>query len=77
MFGTIQNEPDQFTEAFLDKLRAQPDLFLVLTRSDTDPGRKVETMGGSHSEPLVQMRSRTFEAPFAPPLDNRPRGSHN
>lgn len=64
MFGAIRNEPDQLTEAFLDELRARPDLFLVLTRSDTDPGRKFETFGGPDNEPLVQMRTRTFEAPF-------------
>jgi hypothetical protein len=37
MFGAIQNEPDQFTEAFLNELRTQPDLFHVLTRSDIWP----------------------------------------
>ncbi|KAJ7438444.1 hypothetical protein FB451DRAFT_1060252 [Mycena latifolia] len=36
MFGAIRNEPDDFTTAFLRELRARPDLFAVVTRSDTD-----------------------------------------
>lgn len=76
MFGAVRNEPDQFTDAFLNELRARPDLFHVLTRSDTDPGRKVETFGVSPNEQLVQVRSRSFEAPLAP-LDNRPLGPDN
>ena len=75
MFGAIRNEPDQLTEAFLAELRARPDLFLVLTRSDTDPGRKVETFGGPDNEPLAQVRTRTFEAPF--PLGSGPHGPAN
>jgi hypothetical protein len=39
-------------------------------------GRKVETFGGSPNEPLVQMRTQSFEAPFALP-DNRPLGPDN
>jgi hypothetical protein len=67
MFGAIRHKPDQFAKAFLDELRARPDLFIVVTRSDSDPGREVENFGGSPNEVPFQMRSRTFEAPFALP----------
>jgi hypothetical protein len=46
---------------------------ILLLRSDADPGRKVETFGGSPNEALSQMRTRTFEAPFAQ-FDDRPQG---
>ncbi|KAI9455505.1 hypothetical protein HD554DRAFT_2324338 [Boletus coccyginus] len=45
MFGAVRNERDGFVEAFMRELRARPDLFQVVLRSDTDPGRKVETFG--------------------------------
>jgi hypothetical protein len=69
MFGAIRNEPDDFTTAFLRELRARPDLFTVVTRSDTDPPLKVESFGNV----TAQMRSRKFEAPFQP-VENRPAG---
>ncbi|KAG2143575.1 hypothetical protein DEU56DRAFT_791361 [Suillus clintonianus] len=71
MFGALRNEPDPFNEAFLRELRARPDLFQVVTRSETDPGRDVETFP---TDILPVMRTRHFEAP--PALStNRPTGS--
>ncbi|KAJ7674352.1 hypothetical protein B0H17DRAFT_1161752 [Mycena rosella] len=69
IFGAIRNEPDDFTTAFLRELRARPDLFTVVTRSDTDPPLKVESFG----EVTDQMRTRQFEAPPQPPW-NAPAG---
>lgn len=62
MFGAVRNELDAFTRAFFDELRARPDLFQVVTRSDTDPGREVESFGDSGGV-LPQMRTRMFDAP--------------
>ncbi|KAJ6514450.1 hypothetical protein C8R47DRAFT_1173146 [Mycena vitilis] len=62
IFGAIRNEPDDFTDAFLKELRARPDLFAVVTRSDTDPPRKVECFGTVTD----QVRKRQFEAPPFP-----------
>jgi hypothetical protein len=39
IFGAIRNEEDEFTRAFLRELRARPDFFQVVTRSETDPGQ--------------------------------------
>ncbi|KAJ7194966.1 hypothetical protein GGX14DRAFT_377441 [Mycena pura] len=72
IFGAIRNEPDDFTTAFLNELRARPDLFSVVTRSDTDPPRKLETFGGVTD----QVRLRQFEAPFHSAY-HRPTGSGN
>ncbi|KAF9233643.1 hypothetical protein BU15DRAFT_79892 [Melanogaster broomeanus] len=63
MFGAVRNEPDPFVDAFLRELRARPDLFQVVTRSETDPGREVEIFGAGPSQALPTMRSRSFEAP--------------
>ncbi|KAK7462322.1 hypothetical protein VKT23_007923 [Stygiomarasmius scandens] len=63
MFGAIRNEPDQFTDAFLNELRARPDLFCVATRSETDPDRKIHIFGGLESATLPQVRTRRLEAP--------------
>ncbi|KAI9458075.1 hypothetical protein HD554DRAFT_2029732 [Boletus coccyginus] len=65
MFGAVRNERDGFVEAFLRELRARPDLFQVVLRSETDPGRKVEMFGSgpSNSEALPAIRGRQFEAP--------------
>jgi len=65
MFGAVRNERDGFVEAFLRELRARPDLFQVVLRSETDPGRKVETFGSgpSNNEALPAIRGRQFEAP--------------
>lgn len=73
MFGAVRNAPDKFTAAFLKELRARPDLFLVLTRSDTDPGKKTESFGEFGGDVVAQLRMRTFEAPFAS-VQNRPEG---
>ncbi|KAI0057396.1 hypothetical protein BV25DRAFT_1437724 [Artomyces pyxidatus] len=74
MFGAIRNEPDPFAEAFVAELRARPDLFIVITRSETDPGRQTEIFGPTEDgRPIAQWRFRTFEAPAAT-LQNRPRG---
>ncbi|KAG2089345.1 uncharacterized protein F5147DRAFT_726085 [Suillus discolor] len=71
MFGALRNEPDPFNDAFLRELRARPDLFQVVTRSETDPGRQVEVFP---ADVLPMMRTREFEAP--PALSaNRPTGS--
>ncbi|KAJ7146613.1 hypothetical protein C8R44DRAFT_973341 [Mycena epipterygia] len=69
MFGAIRNEPDEFTTAFLRELRARPDLFAVVTRSDTDPPRHIESFG----DVTDAMRMRQFEAPFQP-VENAPAG---
>lgn len=75
MFGAVRNEPDAFTEAFLNELRARPDLFQGLTRSETDPGRHVETFSAHEGDDILpwQTRVRTFEAPRAS-LQRRPQG---
>jgi hypothetical protein len=65
MFGAVRNEPDAFTNAFLRELHAHPDLFQVVTRSETDPGQEVEMFGAGPSEALPQMRGRSFEAPLS------------
>lgn len=65
MFGAVRNEKDAFVDAFLRELRARPDLFQVVLRSETAPGREVEMFGSGplNNEALPAMRSRTFEAP--------------
>ncbi|KAJ6582736.1 hypothetical protein B0H10DRAFT_2098574 [Mycena sp. CBHHK59/15] len=59
IFGAIRDEPDDFTAAFLNELRARPDLFSVVTRSDTDPPRILDSFGGVTD----QVRMRKFEGP--------------
>jgi len=73
MFGAIRNEEDEFAGTFLRELRARPDFFQVITRSETDPGQNVEAFGAMRGEALPNMRYRTFEAPPAP-LSNPPQG---
>ena len=65
MFGAVRNERDWFVEAFLPELRARPDLFQVVLRSETAPGRKVEMFGSgpSNNEALPAVRAHHFEAP--------------
>ncbi|KAF9471800.1 hypothetical protein BDN70DRAFT_998483 [Pholiota conissans] len=65
MFGAIRNESDAFTEAFLKELKSRPDLFQVITRSETDPGQKIEVFGPAPPEedPIPQSRYRNFEIP--------------
>ncbi|KAF5365208.1 hypothetical protein D9758_005462 [Tetrapyrgos nigripes] len=76
LIGALRNEADDFTEAFLAELRSRPDMFCVVTRSETDPGQYVETFGGLESEPLPQVRTRHFEAPPAR-FGNAPPGEGN
>ncbi|KAI0046038.1 hypothetical protein FA95DRAFT_1607254 [Auriscalpium vulgare] len=63
IFGAVRNGPNAFTDAFFAELRARPDLFIVITRSDTDPGRETRQFGG---RALPQHRLRMFEAPPRP-----------
>ncbi|KAK0500154.1 hypothetical protein EDD18DRAFT_817462 [Armillaria luteobubalina] len=58
MFGALRNEPDDFVDAFLKELRCRPDAFYVVTRSETAPGREVESFGTVSA----QMRGMMFEA---------------
>ncbi|OAX38293.1 hypothetical protein K503DRAFT_770624 [Rhizopogon vinicolor AM-OR11-026] len=74
MFGALRNEPDLFNDAFLRELQARPDLFQVVTRSETDPGHDVQVFGAGPTNALPAMRHRQFEAPPAP-FANRPTGS--
>lgn len=74
IFGALRNEPDPFNDAFLRELRARPDLFQVVTRSETDPGRDVQLFGAGPTDALPAMRFREFEAPLAP-FASRPTGS--
>ncbi|KAJ7154369.1 hypothetical protein C8R43DRAFT_1000985 [Mycena crocata] len=62
MFGALRNKPDPFTKAFIQELRARPDLFAVVTRSDTDPPLKVNWFGNV----TAPIRRRQFEAPSRP-----------
>lgn len=75
LFAAIKNESDEFTDAFIRELRARPDLFQVVIRSETDPEQVVEVFGASPGEELASMRIRTFEAPPpAPTLNPPPKG---
>ncbi|KAK0194072.1 hypothetical protein F5146DRAFT_418329 [Armillaria mellea] len=58
MFGALRNEPDDFVDAFLKELRCRPDTFYVVARSETAPGREIETFGTVSA----QMRAMMFEA---------------
>jgi len=74
MFGALRNEPDPFNDAFLRELKARPDLFQVVIRSETDPGRDVHVFGTGPAGVLPALRYREFEAPLVP-YANRPAGS--
>ncbi|KAG2143586.1 hypothetical protein DEU56DRAFT_242503 [Suillus clintonianus] len=74
MFGALRNESDAFNDAFLRELSARPDLFQVITRSETDPGREIEVFGAGPAGVLPAIRHREFEAPLAP-FAHRPTGS--
>lgn len=65
MFGAVRNEPDPFVDAFLRELRARPDLFQVVLRSETAPSRNVNMFGSgpSNNDALPAVRFRQFEAP--------------
>jgi hypothetical protein len=73
MFGALRDKPDSFQEAFLNELKARPDLFQIVTRCESDPPRVVKTFGNGENEALPHMRSQEFEAPPASP-QNRPKG---
>ncbi|KDR71431.1 hypothetical protein GALMADRAFT_143708 [Galerina marginata CBS 339.88] len=72
IFGAVKNEPDVFTDAFLQELKSRPDLFHLIIRSETDPEGIVEEFG-YQSGALPVARIRTFEAPPAS-FHNRPSG---
>ncbi|KAI6113508.1 hypothetical protein EV401DRAFT_2074373 [Pisolithus croceorrhizus] len=74
LFAAIKNESDYFTDAFIRELRARPDLFQVVIRSETDPEQVVEVFGASPGEELASTRTRTFEAPPLTPTSNPPKG---
>jgi len=76
IFGAVRNEPDAFTDSFLNELKARPDLFHYITHSESDPIGKTDVSGGSSDGPLPYLRFRNFEAPRASP-DNRPTGHGN
>ena len=63
LFGAIRMGPDPFTDDFLNRLKARPDLFNILIRSDNDPGRKVEMFGDGPSNALPFLRARSTECP--------------
>jgi len=66
MFGAVRNDlGDVFVDAFLRELRARPDLFQVVLRSETAPGRQVEMFGWgpANDEALPAMSGCQFEAP--------------
>ncbi|KAJ7023110.1 hypothetical protein C8F04DRAFT_970505 [Mycena alexandri] len=69
MFGALRNKPDSFTKAFLAELRSRPDLFTVVTRSDTDPACKINWF----RKVMHPIRRRQFEAP-SQPVQNAPIG---
>ena len=73
MFGALRDKPDAFQEAFLNELKARPDLFQIVTRNESDPPRVVKMFGNGEKEALPHIRTRTFEAPPAS-LQNRPKG---
>lgn len=63
LLGAVRNEEDAFMTAFLDRLLSHPDLFQVITRSDTDPGEHVQVSGsGSDGAPLPWCRSYPSES---------------
>lgn len=66
IFGAVRNEPDPFVNAFMAELRARPDLFQVVTRSETDPRHDTQIFGAEPSEALPNIRTRSFEAPRSP-----------
>ena len=76
LFGALKDKPDAFQEAFLNELKARPDLFQVVTRCESDPPRVVKTFGNGEKEALPHIRSQKFEAPPASP-QNRPKGFGN
>ncbi|KAF9473999.1 hypothetical protein BDN70DRAFT_866830 [Pholiota conissans] len=70
MFGAIRNEPDAFTDAFLNELKSRPDLFQVILHSESDPAGEIQVYGpvSPLEEPIPQVRGRNFEAPLGETL---------
>ncbi|KAG6909898.1 hypothetical protein DXG01_014712 [Tephrocybe rancida] len=64
IFRAFRNECDRFTNAFLGKLRARPDIFQVVTRSETDPTGAVDSFGDGPNAALPYIRTRMVEAPL-------------
>ena len=77
IFGAVRNEPDEFTDRFLQEIKARPDLFQYVTYSENDPFGTITdastTTPEGGSGPLPCMRTRMFEAPRTT-LTNRPQG---
>lgn len=63
LFGALRLESDSVTEDFLKYLKARPDLFSVLVRSQSDPPRKVELFGQGGNGTLPVMQKRFTECP--------------
>ena len=64
LFGAIRHENDSFSEAFLQELKARPDLFQLIVYRQGDPKSKVEEAGSDEGgKALPALRSRQFEAP--------------
>ncbi|KAF5334781.1 hypothetical protein D9611_012915 [Ephemerocybe angulata] len=73
LFGAVRHEKGGFSEAFLEELRARPDLYQLLVWSETDPQSLVEESGADGGKALPPLRSRTFEASRSA-LQTTPRG---
>jgi hypothetical protein len=73
IFGAVKNEPDAFTDSFLNEIKARPDLFHYVIHSEGDPFGKIDASGGSSDGPFPHIRFRNFEAPRTSP-DSRPTG---
>ncbi|KAF6753664.1 hypothetical protein DFP72DRAFT_966588 [Ephemerocybe angulata] len=62
LFGAVQHENGGAGEAFLNELRARPELYQLLVYSETDPESKVEESGlDVDGKALPALRIRTFE----------------
>ncbi|KAK7036700.1 hypothetical protein VNI00_011365 [Paramarasmius palmivorus] len=66
IFGAVRNENHALTQRFLNELGCRPDLFYVVTRSETDPAGKLEVFGGLDDgysfKALGQLQYRRYEA---------------
>jgi hypothetical protein len=75
LFGALRLESDPITEAFLKRLKARPDLFTVLLRSQNDEARKVEIYGQDRNSTLPVIRMRFTECPRDSSDGDRPPSS--
>jgi hypothetical protein len=75
LFGALRLESDPITEAFLKYLKARPDLFTVLVRSQNDPPRKVELFGQGQNRTFPVIRMRFTECPGDSSDGDRPPSS--